>query len=297
MTTDQRAASRAAGQRILLAHDLSAAAELAVGLVLHAGWPESTIVRVITSPVGVAPPLSSFAQPAEARAYARKVRETIAFTQERVAADLMDAGLAVETATVRGKPEGAIVAEADRFGADLVVVGARSQGSIAATLLGSVSRAVVENAACSVLVARASVVGRVLLATDGSPPARFATATIATWPMFDAARIQIVGMGDASGDAAASIHVSDVVEAAVAELTAGGRRVEGDPRSGEVVAEVVSRARAWPADLVVIGSEGRTPLLRRLLLGSLAHTVLDGVGSSVLVARPGETIDRAPSDG
>ncbi len=295
----------AAPLRILLAHDLSAAAELAVALVLHARWPPSTVVRVITSPVGIGPAVSSFATLREARANARQGRQEIAETHARVAADLRDAGLTVETSTVSGKPERAVVTDAERFEADLVVVGARRQGSIAATLLGSVSRAVVEGASCSVLVARSIATRRLLLATDGSPQSQHATAMVATWPMFEEASVMLIGVGEAPSRYPNTVlsdeerreayrgtiddstsDANSVVQEAADTLQATGRQVKSEIRLGEVAAEVVAAAREWPADLVVVGCNSE-PFLRRVILGSVARKVVDGVATSVLVARPG----------
>lgn len=75
------------------------------------------------------------------------------------------------------------------------------------------------------------------------------------------------------------------VDEAVEQLAAAGRAVEVQVRLGDPATEVVAAAREWPADIVVIGSNGE-PLLRRLLLGSVARKVLHAVPSSVLVARP-----------
>lgn len=290
--------------RILLAHDLSPDSDRAAALIGGVSWPGATVVRVVSSPMGAGPLLSSFAGLREARTHAREARHAIALAHGRVAADLRDAGVLVEAATVAGKPARAIVTDANRFGADLIVVGARDQGPIAAMLLGSVSRAIVEDAPCSVLVSRGSAVSRVMLATDGSPPARVATSIVATWPLFADARIRVVGVGEAppryprtvlSDDerlgafdgaiAMSTSQATDVVEEAVEELAARGRQAEAEIRLGEAGQEVVAAAQHWPADLVVVGSRGQS-LLRRLLLGSVARTVLDGVGSSVLVARP-----------
>ena len=299
---EQPEASRASPLRILLAHDLSAAADLAVGLIAHASWPASSVVRIVTSRRGVGPGMSSFANLREARIHAHQVREAIASTHERVAAELRGAGVATESRTVRGKPEQAIVAEADRFGANLLVVGARRQGSIAATLLGSVSRAVVERASCSVLVARSTAIRRILLATDGSPPARLATTIVGTWPMFAGARILLVGVsegpqgaGDRDTVATPADRATSAVDEAIAVLAGRGRDVQADIRTGEAATEVVTAAREWPADLVVQGAYAK-PLLHRLILGSVARKVLDGVTCSVLVARPGPTTDPGLSD-
>ena len=59
-----------------------------------------------------------------------------------------------ETAVIVGIPAEAIVQDAERTGADLVVVGARGTGGVSRLLLGSVSEAVLTHAACPVLVVR-----------------------------------------------------------------------------------------------------------------------------------------------
>jgi nucleotide-binding universal stress UspA family protein len=161
------------------------------------------------------------------------------------------------------------------------VVGARRQGSIEATLLGSVSRAVVEHAPCSVLVARSITTRRLLLATDGSAPATFATSIVGAWPMFADARIRLVGVGEGER------HFADE---AAEYLAARGRQVQTEGRAGDVAMELVAAARSWPADLVVLGFSAR-PILHRLVLGTVARQVVDTVTSSVLVARPHRATD------
>lgn len=303
--TEPSVGGRSTGLRILLAHDLSAAAQRAAAFVAGVAWPDGTVVRLISSPIGIGLGLSSFAMLSEARMHARQVQTTIASAHERVAAELADAGVAVETGIVHGKPERAVVAAAERFDADLIVVGAREHGPITATLLGSVSRAVVEAAPCSVLVARGSAVSRALLATDGSAPARLATSIVASWPMFEGVRTLVVGVGgapprlggmdDAERRVTFPLAIADAqarssaeVAAAVQELTSTTRKVESEIRLGDPGREVVTAAQSWAADLVAIGAYGQ-PFLRRVFLGSVARKVLDGVSASVLVARPRRT--------
>lgn len=276
--------------RILLAHDLSEASELAASLILHAAWPASTVVRVISTAAGIGSGLSSFANLSEVRAHTRQVRHRIALTHQRVAADLREAGVTVETRIVAGKPAHAILAEAERFGADLIAVGARRQGSIAAMLLGSVSRAVVEGAACSVLVAQRTAARHVLLATDGSAAARFATTIVGSWPLFKDSGVLLVGVGDEPPR-----DPSVVLTEAMGELAVQGRRVRTESRTGEVATQIVAAARDWPADIVVLGANSR-PLLQRLFLGTVARRVLDGVTCSVLIARQPPTSGGEPAD-
>jgi nucleotide-binding universal stress UspA family protein len=298
-----------AGLRILLAHDLSAASDVAASLLAAGPWPTGTTIRVVTSPAGIGPPLSSFASLREVRAHAAEVRGMIAHAHERLATVLGAAGVAVETRTVHGKAQRAILLEAERLAADLIVVGARGQGSLAATLLGSVSRAVVEDAAASVLVVRRAALDRVLLSADGSPAARAATSVIADWPAFAASRVLVVAVGPGApryprsvldpetwrsafreSITASSDQACDHADTAATTLSSSGREVEVEVRLGDTAAEVSAAAREWPADLVVLGTGGRA-LLERLVMGSAPRRILDGVDASVLVVRVRDETD------
>ncbi len=69
------------------------------------------------------------------------------------------------------------------------------------------------------------------------------------------------------------------------ELTHGGvKKVEAFLEDGEGYAAIVKRAEAFGADLVVVGSHGRTGL-SRMLLGSVAEKVVRHAPCAVLVAR------------
>jgi nucleotide-binding universal stress UspA family protein len=301
--TDPSSVGHAAGQRILLGHDLSESAELALGLLAHARWSSASHVRVVSSPTSIGPGVSSFTYVDSVVAHAEQVHQAIQATHDRVASDLRETGLTVDARILPGMPADAILGEADRFGADLIMVGAHRQSPLTATLLGSVSRAIVERATCAVLVVRSATAGRVLLATDGSLLARLATTIVATSPMFASSTVRVVGVGPPppryagvvlSADewseayrgaiAAGTDDAALTVEEAVAALAAQGRRVETELRLGDAPSQLVAAARDWPADLVVLGSSA-TSTLRRLLLGSAARRVLDEVSSSVLIAR------------
>ena len=70
------------------------------------------------------------------------------------------------------------------------------------------------------------------------------------------------------------------------ELTSGGvSKVEAFLEEGQGHAAIVKRAEEFGADLVVVGSHGRTGLAR-ILLGSVAEKVVRHAHCPVLVARP-----------
>lgn len=67
---------------------------------------------------------------------------------------LSDAAVEITKIVAKGAPDQQIVEEAEKWGADLIVVGSHGRGFWERVWLGSVSQAVVQHAPCSVLVVR-----------------------------------------------------------------------------------------------------------------------------------------------
>jgi nucleotide-binding universal stress UspA family protein len=83
-------------------------------------------------------------------------------TTERVASAAQQVreqapGLRVSTEVLEGSPKKAIVEEAERWEADLVMVGSHGHDPVSRFLLGSVSHAVALHAPCSVEIVRAAI--------------------------------------------------------------------------------------------------------------------------------------------
>jgi nucleotide-binding universal stress UspA family protein len=64
-------------------------------------------------------------------------------------------GVLVTTKILEGLPKETIVTEARTWGADLIMIGSNGHGAVRRALLGSVSRAVIQDAPCSVELVRA----------------------------------------------------------------------------------------------------------------------------------------------
>ncbi len=148
--------------RILLAVDGSPGSDAAVDEVCRRPWPLESEVRVVTvlSPIesilmqGVTHSPTTFddilkQQGMEAATRLSEIADDVARRAP---------GLNVTPRLLEGLPKEAIVDEAEKWGADLIVVGSNGYGAIKRFLLGSVSLAVALNAPCSVEIVRQSPV-------------------------------------------------------------------------------------------------------------------------------------------
>jgi len=75
-----------------------------------------------------------------------------------------------------------------------------------------------------------------------------------------------------------------VLDRTVVQLGALGVSIESRVREGDPRREIVDEAKDWGADLIVVGSHGRTGM-QRWLLGSVAEHVVRHAPCSVEVVR------------
>jgi len=294
--------------RILLAVDGSPSADRACDLVASLAWPEGTLVRVVAA-LDVGPALWGGpwipAVPADADLLEADAVRELSAVLERARERVVSAGMAVEIELLRGSPRLAIVEEAKLWQPDLTVVGSRGHGPIESALLGSVSSAVVDHGVCPVLVARGNHVSHVVLAEDGSEAGMAARDVLERWPAFAPIPVRVVGVVDVAAPwrsgiaptmfgAAMDIYtemisstratVEQLVATTVDHLRAAGRTAEGEVREGDPASQIVQAVHDLAGDLVVVGSRGHVGI-SRLVLGSVAHSVLLHAHCSVMVVR------------
>jgi nucleotide-binding universal stress UspA family protein len=313
--------------KALLAIDGSSESALALDTSANLTWPAGSLLEILTVlpteaewyggpwDTGVA-----YVPSDDIRDRLRIDREALL---ERAIARLRRPGLGVSARLVEGRAASVIVDEAEESGADLVILGARGHGAIERAFLGSVSAEVVDQAHCSVLVARRPSAGRILIGADGSDVAMSAIAFVGGSRLFEASTARVMyaidldpswWMGFTPGDAAFAVdpYVSVVDEgrvrgdkvtsAAATLLRSDGLDVSTVVHEGPAAAAIVQEARTWNADLVVVGTRGNG-LMKRLLLGSTARSVLHHAAASVLIARRAvkavphsETVSSEPMD-
>lgn len=294
--------------RILLALDGSPSADRARALVTSLAWPPGTTIRIVAA-LDVAPALWGGpwipAVPIDADQMEDEAVAELTRVLQEAGPPLESAGLTVEAELLRGRPSAAIVDDARLWGPDLIVVGSRGHGPVETAVLGSVSAAVVDHAACPVLVARGDHAARVILAEDGSPAGMAARDVVATWPAFATLPVLVVGVVDVAAPwrsgiaptmfaAAMDVYTEmlanarnthrEIVAATEAYLRAAGRQADGELREGDP-SDQLRRAAGDPAgDLLVVGSRGHVGITR-LVMGSVAHSVLTHAHCSVLVVK------------
>lgn len=217
----------------------------------------------------------------------QKAREVVA---DRVT-QVLGGGEDVQIELESGTPHAGILEVAARTAAGLIVVGP-----------GATAPHVARSAECPVLIARPSPAGGdVLAATDFSDPALPAVRAAAA----EAGRRKVglrllhsLEIDEASALAAASLGgmmpVPPLSEGLSEELEADARRRleqalvdTGATGRGVVVrnrpsAAIISAAATPPAALVVVGTRGRSGLVR-LMLGSVAEEIVNRAPCSVLV--------------
>jgi len=143
--------------RILLAVDGSPFSEAAVSEVALRPWPAASEVKVVTAfqvpmiPTPEVWAISSEYLPALEQ-IAREQSQSIVDAAVAALAGGLDKSLTVSGEVLQGLPREAILEEAEKWNADLIVMGSHGYGAWRGFLLGSVSRAVVTQAKCSVEV-------------------------------------------------------------------------------------------------------------------------------------------------
>lgn len=144
--------------RVMIGVDGSPEAEQAVREVGMRVWPAGTEVRIIAVDDGRNPARISRVLPTVAAMIRSSNKEAIAASRmmvEWAEGELRAIGLLVSVAIEKGVPQQVLIAEAGKWDADSIFVGARKfDGTFERFSLGSVSTAVVTKVHCSVEVVR-----------------------------------------------------------------------------------------------------------------------------------------------
>jgi len=142
--------------KLLLAIDNSEYSADAIKEVKVRSWPPKTIVRVISVVEPITPPAAELWYDASGsleRAQQELTKRATKLTQ-KTSESLKRKGLKGESAVREGDARSVIVDEAQKWSADLIVLGSHGYSGIKRLLLGSVASSVASHAPCSVEIVR-----------------------------------------------------------------------------------------------------------------------------------------------
>ena len=311
--------------KILIAYDGSRYADAALDDMTHAGLPAKGEAMVFSvAEVWLPPPPPSAYEVVEMAVTARgpvalerrymaasqAVHESTALAGKAAArfqANFPD--WTVKHEAVWGSPNWEIFSKAEDLKTDLIVAGSHGRTALGRLFLGSISQWLLNQANCSVRVARGKIDEpdfpvRLVVGLDGSQNAQEAVEEIAArnWPDKSEVRVLIVDqpleptvVGElipaikesvAASNNEESEHSRAIVQAAAKQLRAKGLRAEGLVKFGDPKQVLVQYAEEWRADCIFVGATGLTNSIERFLLGSVAGAVAARAHCSVEIVRP-----------
>ena len=289
--------------RLLLAVDSVVTTEMLMNAVASRPWPRGTHARVfsVVEDAAVPPEVwreAGYKVDAVWQEMRRRGEQTTALTVEH----LQQLGIEAEVTIMRGDPRWLIVNEASKWPADLILIRAHNRTDFRSWILGSVAKAVVRDAPCSVEVVRPvkddlSVVGnghmKILLATDGSQQSVTAVRAVAERPWPQGMEVKVmsmvnplvysveeIGLYDGGGTDRAHRAIGDAAQI----LANAGVKTSAEVIAGRPDKRIAREAKEWGADLIVVGTEDRRGL-RRLISGSVSEAVASRAHCSVKVVR------------
>jgi nucleotide-binding universal stress UspA family protein len=205
-----------------------------------------------------------------------------------------------------------ILRVAGEIGADLIVMGTHGRSGLRRLLAGSVASSVLAGAQCSVLALRAGqselkagAMRVIVHPTDFSRASEAALEVARALARDHGARLIVIHVVPLDpyldGKLAAEIDIRDYQRS----LDLMRKRLDGPDLKHRVetrlvrgfeAEEILREAQDFAADLIVMGTHGRSGL-RRLLMGNTAQSVLPKAACPVLVVKapPGEAIPQPGS--
>ena len=315
--------------KILIGYDGSECADAALDDLTQAGLPETGEFQILS--VGEVwlppPPPSSYEIVEETRTATSHGELLRDFAKNCVAA--REALLLAERARDRvlakfpawkvtadsscGSAAWELVAKADEWKPDLIVVGSHGRTALGRFVLGSVSQRVLAESHCSVRIARGRLEEpnspvRIIAGTDGSPASEEAlkALTARKWPPGSEVKVIMVDdpiAPDFLGKVIPPIGkmidedrqeerawVEKISKSSLDILRETGIKVSCALREGDPKQELCKAAEEWHADCIFVGSAGFSNRIERFVLGSISAAVAARAHCTVEVVRvPGTT--------
>jgi len=285
--------------RILIGFNGSEAAMAALHDLLYAGLPDETEAIILTV-------AESWLQPKTVR----EAASIAAAAKAKLCNDFPTWTIRAETAS--GSPPREILARAESFDPDMIIVGEPrktiSEGNL---FIGHTSQTILTEAECSVRIARGTEgsephAKKMLVAFDGSVGAINAVDSIAgrTWSagtivqllaVADSSVLGSIGrftprMNDAVVEAKfASQWAETLAAASLEKLRNAGISSSVEVKFGHPKDVIIKEAESWNADTIFVGPHCAANSFERFLIGSVSMAVAARASCSVEVVRCGSS--------
>ena len=209
------------------------------------------------------------------------------------AARVQDAGVAVSTAVEAGFPHEEILNAVDDHEIDMISMGTHGRSGLQRFVIGSVAEKVVRLSPVPVLTVRVDAAGErpyreIVVPTDGSDaamPAERWSVDLAAEFGADLNALSVVPEGPVRSSETRAAY-EEVAQSAVERVAARGSEFGVDVAEaiehGVPHREIIDHCTEVDADLVVLGTHGRTGV-ERFVLGSVAEKVVRLSETPVLV--------------
>jgi nucleotide-binding universal stress UspA family protein len=293
-------------KRILLATDLSPASVPAAEFVQRLAPAVQGEVLLFHAVPWIPVPMEGAFEPQTYDRLLRESRDEAVGALDRLGATIKAPAVPVAVRVVDGPPGSRIVEAAADWKADVVVVGTHGRTGLNRVLVGSVAEQVLQLAPCPVITVRplprvwapGRPLARLVYPTDFSPPARRAwpwarAVAEASGAEIDLVHVMMEPVPDRHVDPAFVARAAEAIrrdaQKAVDQFLAGcgfpRERITVELTTGVEADQIARRAEARQADLIVMGTHGRTGVLR-LALGSVTRRLLHAAPCAVLTVSP-----------
>ncbi len=202
----------------------------------------------------------------------------------------------VESEAVADPPHWAIIAKADEWKPDLVVVGSHGRTAFGRAILGSVSQKVLYETKCSVRISRGRKFPenkpiRIILATDGSPDSDLMIDKVASRNWEKDTQIKLVTAvemfrQDPTEPEMQMERIRELQNVSARKLRGAGLNVTPVITGEDPKHFLIRDSKRWHADSVFLGAKGHR-FLERFLIGSVSSSVAARSICSVEVVRKG----------
>lgn len=283
--------------KLMIAVDSAISTEMLLGAIGVRPWPDGATAHVLSVVADADVPEElwreeGYGKRAVQREMERRGEQITALSVER----LREIGIPAEVVVTRGDARFLIPFFARKWSSDLIFIRAHVRKDYAHWMLGSVARAVVATAPCTVQIVRdageddAQTLDssrRVLLATDGSKTSAQAARAVAARPWPEGSEFRVITVEEPWTIKSSRVRDEknqEAVSSAQQVLASAGLKATGAVLSGNTKQAILQEAQKWAAELIVVGSHGRRGF-RRFLLGSVSEAVAMNAHCSVVVVR------------